>query len=406
MVPPRLVRPRDSSNPLNDPFLTVPALYLEGLRAAARPDDRTSAVPPPAEPPPVSAESTPAAAVAPHENLSPEEQIKRRLHPLDSFPRLLDCASANRPPDPDDRFRFQWFGLFYQAPEQDAFTLRLRLPGGRLRPFQLAGLADLTQRFASGQVTFNSQGGLDLPGVPVTAAAETLAQVKSIGLSTLHTGGDCVQAIRGGELDNPPVYPLVCALEQALAYAPACSNLPLPCEIVFENVDDPAAVHPSLSIDTILLRALPDASFLLHVPGESNHGFFLPFHGVVPACLELLRGWAAGADRSSREKAGLSPFLTGLGADGICALHGGAKRAPQPPDSKRQSLPVKSNSPPGLPVPDGRLLSAQLTALEQGCREQNWQEIRLRRNHLYVAGTNGIIPDAATVMRRATAGTS
>ncbi|MBE7212365.1 MAG: NirA family protein, partial [Gluconacetobacter diazotrophicus] len=100
----------------------VPPRYLDGLLAATRP---RRGVPPPAAP------------------RSEEERIKRALHPLDAFGRLLDCAEQDRPPDGDDAFRFQWFGLFYQGPRQDAFTLRLRLPGGRLRAFQLAGLAEL-----------------------------------------------------------------------------------------------------------------------------------------------------------------------------------------------------------------------------------------------------------------------
>ena len=65
----------------------------------------------------------------------------------------------------------------------------------------------------------NPQGGLDLPGVPVRAAAEVVRRVEAIGLRTLLTGGDCVQAVRGGEHEHDAaIWPLVCALEQALLH--------------------------------------------------------------------------------------------------------------------------------------------------------------------------------------------
>ena len=170
--------------------MTVSPRYLDGFLAAVHPGSQEAATPPPsAFLPPIAAQSEELLVDA-SGGESREEQIKRGLAPLDSYARLWECAVANRPPDADDQFRFQWFGLFYQAPVQDAFTLRLRLPGGRLRPFQLAGLADIAQQHASGAVVLNSQGGLDLPGVPVTSATEILQRIDGIGLSARQTGGD------------------------------------------------------------------------------------------------------------------------------------------------------------------------------------------------------------------------
>ena len=399
--------------------LTVPAPYLEGLLAAVRPGEQKATAPSQAETPPAPEET---ASALPEENLSPEERIKRHLHPLDSFVRLLDCSAANRPPDPDDRFRFQWFGLFYQAPEQDAFILRLRLPGGRIKPCQFAGLASITQRCAGGEVVFNSQGALDIPGVPITSAAEILTQVESIGLSALRTGGDCVQAIRGGELDclpadgrddNATVYPLVRALEHALAYSPTFADLPLPCEIVFVEADESCVVRPARAIDTISLQVLAnthwrpepaptrDTCVLLHVPGKAD--FLLPLPKVVSACLTLLKSWAAGAERSSRATASLATFLHGLGSQEIGTLLGGVERAPLAAGSQTKPPPVDNKSVPGVNAPGGRLLSGQLMALARCSQEQRWPEIRLRRNHLFAVGADGNLADGSAVLGEALA---
>ena len=347
--------------------------------------------------------------------LSFEEETKRRLHPLEALPRLLDCVSLNRPPDVGDRFRFEWFGLFYQAPAQDAFCLRVRVPGGRLRPFQLAGLAEITQQFAGGQVVLNAGGGLDVPGVPITSAVEILTEVEGIGLSARHTGGDCVRTVCGGEYDlvggnHAPAYPLVCALEQAVARGPAFSDLPRPCEIVFQAAGEIDAVRDR-SCDTLVLREMTDrsiphgdalghpaqANFLLILPGETESGYLLAASAVVASCLSLLKNWAATADRTSRENAGLANFLSGLEADALHTLLGGAKRVPLP------AKPGPGIRPPavGCAVPAARLLSAQLAALERCCREQGWREVRLARGHLYAIGTDGKWEEEAVALARA-----
>src|SRR5688572_6300180 len=70
------------------------------------------------EPNPVSATS-PIADVLP-ENYTTEERLKRELHPLDAYPRLLEYAAANKPPDKEDLFRFKWNGLFFLTPQKEA----------------------------------------------------------------------------------------------------------------------------------------------------------------------------------------------------------------------------------------------------------------------------------------------
>src|SRR2546423_7423234 len=70
------------------------------------------------------------------EDLVFEERVKRELHPLDAYPRLLENAAQNQAPDKEDAFRFKWNGLFYLAPNKDAFMARLRIPGGVLNTFQ------------------------------------------------------------------------------------------------------------------------------------------------------------------------------------------------------------------------------------------------------------------------------
>ena len=325
------------------------------------------------------------------ESQSGEEQIKRRLHPLDSFPRLLDCVEANRPPDADDQFRFQWFGLFYQAPWQDAFLLRLRLPGGWLETFQFGALANITQEFAGGHILLNSQGGLDIPGIPVRAAAEILRRTEGIGMTARQTGGDCVQCIRAGLMaDDPraPVHPLVATLEQALSHSRTLADLPRDCEIAFRCVGERLEADGSRESDTLVLQEVPDpddghaSSFLLVVPGDQEGGFLLPCSRTVSGCLKLLQAWAADADRTSRQRAGLSTFCGALGRKRIGSL---LENAPWQPWQNRREIGsgfAGEGVPPGFTIPDGRLLSSQLSAIEKIIGDHGLGGVRFARGCL------------------------
>ncbi len=373
--------------------------YLDGFLAAVRPENGQATI----ETPSVAAGQEPLPSPAPTADAEPpaEERIKRHLHPLDSFPRLLECAETNRPPEPDDRFRFQWFGLFYQSPGQDAFLLRLRLPGGRLAAFQLLGLADIVQECAGGQISLNVQGGLDLPGVPVRMAAEVLRRVESIGLSARQTGGDCVQSIRGGEADGlvepgarlEQIHPLVCGLEQALAHSRHLADLPRGCEIVFRMANELLAADQGGPLDTLILQATasaadsshPDneASFRFVVPGGGEGSWLLPGSQVVTGCLKLLDAWAAGADRTQRQNASLAAYCRNLPREQIGSLLGKAVWQPVPISGNIGLAAPRMPTPSGCLIPGGRLLSAQLRQIEKILHAQNLSGVRLIRGSLH-----------------------
>ena len=81
-----------------------------------------------------------------------EERVKRELHPLDAFGQILDNATANKPPDKEETFRFKWNGLFFLTPNKEAFMARLRIPGGALKAFQLRELAAIARELTTGYV--------------------------------------------------------------------------------------------------------------------------------------------------------------------------------------------------------------------------------------------------------------
>jgi ferredoxin-nitrite reductase len=94
--------------------------------------------------------------------LAAEEVAKREKHPFDMRDEIAANMVAGRFPKGPDVFRYKFHGLFYVAPNQDAFMLRLRLPGGILLAHQVRGLADIAERYGGGYVDITTRANLQI----------------------------------------------------------------------------------------------------------------------------------------------------------------------------------------------------------------------------------------------------
>jgi len=128
-------------------------------------------------------------------SLITEERIKRELHPLDAYPLLLEHAAANKPPDKENIFRFKWHGLFYLAPNKEAFMCRLRIPGGVVKSFQLRELARISQELTTGCVQITTRANFQLRLIEPKNAPEVLRRIQGVGLHTRGAGADNIRNI-------------------------------------------------------------------------------------------------------------------------------------------------------------------------------------------------------------------
>ena len=128
-------------------------------------------------------------------SLIPEERIKRELHPLNAYPLLLEHAAANKPPEKENIFRFKWHGLFYLAPNQEAFMCRLRIPGGVVKSFQLRELARISQELTTGCVQITTRANFQLRLIEPKNAPEVLRRIQGVGLHTRGAGADNIRNI-------------------------------------------------------------------------------------------------------------------------------------------------------------------------------------------------------------------
>jgi ferredoxin-nitrite reductase len=116
--------------------------------------------------------------------LVPEEWAKREKHPFDMWDEMLANAAAERFPKALDVFRYKFHGLFYVAPNQDAFMLRLRIPGGILSAYHARGLCTVAERFGGGYVDLTTRANLQIREIDAADAIAVIEAIDELGLTT------------------------------------------------------------------------------------------------------------------------------------------------------------------------------------------------------------------------------
>ena len=129
--------------------------------------------------------------------LSDQEKFKREQHPFDAYERLKEQAKNNAPPKPPDNFRWRFYGLFYVAPTQNSYMCRLRIPNGILKSSQLAGLADLAERYAGGYSHVTTRANLQMREIAPKNAVAMVEAIQDLGLASRGSGADNIRNVTG-----------------------------------------------------------------------------------------------------------------------------------------------------------------------------------------------------------------
>ena len=129
--------------------------------------------------------------------LSDPEKFKRDEHPFDTYERLKAHAAKGEYPKPPDNFRWRFFGLFYVAPNQNAYMCRLRLPNGILKAAQFAGVADLAERFGGGYAHVTTRANLQVREIAAGNAVAMIEAIQDLGLCSRGSGADNIRNVTG-----------------------------------------------------------------------------------------------------------------------------------------------------------------------------------------------------------------
>jgi ferredoxin-nitrite reductase len=131
----------------------------------------------------------------PVSDLSEQELWKLEKNGLDTWDDLIAHADQNKFPDKKFTFLFRFHGLFYVAPNQDAFMLRLRVPAGELTATQMRGLAEIADEWGGGYAHVTTRANIQIREIAPKNMIKVLTKLQELGLTSRGSGVDNVRNI-------------------------------------------------------------------------------------------------------------------------------------------------------------------------------------------------------------------
>ena len=361
----------------------------------------------------------------PVSDLSREERWKFEQDPFAIWDKVLSYSNRNAPPSDDDRFRLKYLGLFYVAPAQDSFMLRLRVPGGILSAHQLRGLARLAEDHGSGRADLTTRSNLQIREFQPRDIVRVLNRIQSLGLSSRGSGADNIRNITASPITGLDphelidVAPLAEAMQAYVTNSRDMFDLPRKFNIAFDNGGSISAVADTNDIGFLAVRVVEGRSipagiyFRVLLSGITGHrqfasdcGLLLRPEEAVAVAAAMIRVFIRHGDRTDRKKARLKYLLDSWGLERFLEeteklLAFPLIRVPVSECEPRQAIDrtahigVHPQSQQGLhyigiAVPVGRLPSPQMRALAAIAQEFGTGELRL------TVWQNLIIPNIAS----------
>jgi ferredoxin-nitrite reductase len=264
----------------------------------------------------------------PISELCREELWKYEQNGLDVWEKLLAHASEDRTPEPADIFRFKFHGLFYVAPAQDSFMLRLRAPGGVLTAAQLRGLADMAENWGAGRCDLTTRANLQIREFQPRDIVRVLSKVESLGMTSRGSGADNIRNITASPLSglDPTelldVQPLASALQRYISNSRDLFGLPRKFNVAFDSGGAISVVADTNDIGFIAVRVAEDNDvpagvyFRVLLCGITGHRQFATDSGLllrpdqtVAVAVAMIRVFNANGDRTDRKKARLKYLI-------------------------------------------------------------------------------------------------
>lgn len=398
-------------------FTTEQKRYLEGFTSGLQIARAGRSVAPKAAP------SAPGGPDAPHlaamarfeaqgKKLADQEKWKREQHPFDAYDRLKEQAARDEFPKPPDNFRWRYYGLFYVAPNQDAYMCRLRIPNGVVTWSQFAGMADVADHFAGGYSHVTTRANLQLREIPARHAVNVVEAIQDLGLSSRHSGSDNIRNVTGdatagiGILELLDTRPYAREWHFHIQNERVMSGLPRKFNVAFDGGGPIATLEDTNDIGFQAVEVLPGANipagvyFRLVLGGITGHKDLARPTGVVLAPAEatkianaIVRVFIDRGNRTDRNKARLKYVLDDLGFDAFLKLAedklgrpllrvDDAHVARRPAQDRHAHVGVHAQRQPGifylgLVLPVGKLTSDQMRELAAIARDYGDGDIRL-----------------------------
>lgn len=295
------------------------------------------------------APTEPAVFGTPLADLCKPERWKYDENPLDIWEKLVAHADADKFPDEADTFRFKFHGLFYVAPAQDSFMVRLRIPAGELTSTQLHGIADIASDWAGGYAHITTRANLQVRECRPRNIVKILVRLQELGLTSRGSGADNIRNITaspnsGFDPDELiDVRPYAKGLHHYILNHRDLYGLPRKFNIAFDNGGSLSAAADTndiafmafrvteKSLATVNLeptspRPAPGTYFRVQLGGITGHKDFARDTGLlvkpsecVAVAAAMVRVFNENGCRTDRKKARLKYLLESWGVEKFIA---------------------------------------------------------------------------------------
>lgn len=279
--------------------------------------------------------------IAAGKKLCNEEKAKRDKNPLDMWDELQQRSDAGEFPKGTDVFLTKFHGMFYVAPAQDSYMCRMRLPGGVLHAWQLAGLADLADESAGGYLDVTTRANLQYREIPADQAMNILYGLRELDVVSLGSGGDNIRNCTASPLSGIDAkelietIPLAKRMHHYILNHREMYGLPRKFNIAFDGGGQISALDDTNDIgfhaveigSASATEQVPEGVyFQLTLGGITGHKDFARDTGVLlkpSECVSvagaIVRVFVKSGDRTDRKKARLKYVLDDWGFDKFIA---------------------------------------------------------------------------------------
>lgn len=388
--------------------------YLEGLVAGMSAARAVSVGPAASEP--IGPDAPHLLAMARTEaegrKLVDQEKFKRDEHPLDAYQRLKSQAEGGSFPKPQDDFRWRFHGLFYVAPNQNAFMCRLRMPNGILNHWQMAGLAMIATTHGGGYSHVTTRANLQIREIAAEKGPSLLEAIQDLGLTARGSGADNIRNVTGSPTAGIDAQELLDTRPYARHWHHHILNsrtlfgLPRKFNVAFDGGGAVAALEDTNDIGFQAVEIVDGADvepgiwFRLVLGGITGHmdfarptGVYVRPEDATAVADAIVRVFIDHGDRTDRNKARLKYVLDAWGFEKfLLAVEERLGKPfakvpedcvkPRPAIDRLAHIGVHPQKQPGLNwvgvvLPSGKLTAAQMRGLSEIARTLGDGDIRL-----------------------------
>ncbi len=179
------------------------------------------------------------------QTLSKVEKIKQARHPLEVRQAIIDTYSRDLSAMdgvPGEVERLKWVGIYPQKQGGDAFMMRIKIPGGVLRPEQVQVIGRIASDFAHGPVPnphfgdsfldLTTRQDVQMHWIEMKNVPEIWRRLEEVGITTVQACGDsarnvlCCPVSGLGHDEVIDAYPVAMAISAYFTGNREYANLP------------------------------------------------------------------------------------------------------------------------------------------------------------------------------------